>query len=247
METANVVDFLMNKESSSDDARIQQEPEKFEDDEESVEWPSDLEMVDEGVPAIKDVPPPIENSPAIEKLLPTSVKEELVDELANNEDVLEMNVAMPAGYDEHPVCKGILMNCKITLANEQVVFKPSSMPQDLPNLQIGYTSPLSSFYELAHRIFTYTKVRKKVYHSETAMQQCTKDFHHFFGHSQSLSLHVLLDHSPDISYHLRLPGGILELVMSFLQWNGYKLPFASVYWPAHHIFIYTKVRKRIII
>jgi len=91
-----------------------------------------------------DVPPPIANSPAIKNVLPTS-----------------------AGYDEHPVCKGILMNCKITLANERVVFEPSSMPQDLPNSQIGYTLPLSSFYELAHRIFT-------------------EDFHHFFSATLSL-------------------------------------------------------------
>ena len=74
------------------------------------------------------------------------------------------------------------------------------------------------------------------------MRRCTKDFHHFFGHSQSVSLHVLWDRFSAVSGRIQLPGG---KVMSHLLWNEYTLPFSSVYGPAHWIFAYTKVRKEI--
>ena len=223
METTSTVEFLTNREPSDDNEGVEQELQEFEGSEGDVVLIGELEGKDGAVEAaIKLEPQDLENDDDdaqgnlecpdeamehMENLEP----EELRGLDDKGEEVLVTYEAavekLPAPIENVPD-EGVL-------PSKQVALDALSMPWDLPNFQNDCVLSKTRFCGPTHRIFAYTKVRKKVYHSGIAMRRRTEDFHHFFGHSQSVSLHVLLDRSLDISCPFRMPGGNLELVMSF--------------------------------
>src|SRR6202522_152248 len=208
-----------------------------------------LESDENELAVSKDIPAVYNSSPECQasfvhhgKLPAFEDKQAAVKDILASDDTLATDNGIPAEYNNFPEHESIPMSCKIPPADKRVVCKTLRIPRDLLKLQIGYRLPLTGFYGPVSPIFTYTKVRKKVYFRGTTTHLHTEAFRHFFEHPLSMlpcfrSVHPLrnlygFQLLSEILHSIRLfQVQIWEVVESALAWDGSGLGcFCADYW-----------------